>query len=75
MACSELVKLFSELKLFILGFLSNFEMLLLFFPAAVMSRVTSTECQTFRNPNLGILSDFCSLRLKCRGGLQGRARC
>lgn len=70
------VKLFSELKVVHIRLLIKLpEMLFLFFPAAMVSRIASTKCQTFRNPNLGILSDFCSLRLKHRGGLQGMVRC
>lgn len=75
MACSEWVKLFSELKIVHIRLLIKLsKMLLLFIPAAMVSRVASTKCQTFRNPNLGILSDSCSLRLKCRGILQGMVR-
>lgn len=62
----------------LLGFLSNFLKTLhaaYVFPSSCGEQVASTKCQTFRIPNLGILSDFCSLRLKCRGGLQGTVRC
>lgn len=78
MACSEWVKLFSELKVVhirLLIKLWELSILLLFFSASLVSRVASTKCQTFRNPDLGIASDFCSLRLKCRGGLQDLVKC